>query len=47
MAQEPGYRDRSVLIHGKFRSEKWDFQDHITPPITTAAACFQNSVAIS
>ena len=36
MAQEPGYRDRSVLIHGKFRSEKWDFQDHITPPITTA-----------
>ncbi len=30
------YRDRSVLIHGKFRSEKWDFDDHITPPITTS-----------
>jgi cystathionine beta-lyase/cystathionine gamma-synthase len=33
-----GYRDRSVLIHGKFRSEKWDFQDHILPPITTATS---------
>ncbi|MCH8274098.1 MAG: aminotransferase class I/II-fold pyridoxal phosphate-dependent enzyme [Armatimonadetes bacterium] len=32
------YRDRSVLIHGKFRSEKWDFEDHILPPITTSAA---------
>jgi cystathionine beta-lyase/cystathionine gamma-synthase len=32
----PEYRDRSVLIHGKFKSEKWDFQDHITPPITTS-----------
>lgn len=32
------YRDRSVLIHGKFRSEKWDFQDHILPPITTATS---------
>lgn len=30
------YRDRSVLIHGKFRSEKWDFEDHLTPPITTS-----------
>lgn len=36
MAREKTYRDRSVLIHGKFRSEKWDFQDHILPPITTA-----------
>ncbi len=36
MAREDNYRDRSVLIHGKFRSEKWDFQDHILPPITTA-----------
>ncbi|MFQ3586525.1 MAG: PLP-dependent transferase [Fimbriimonadaceae bacterium] len=35
---ESKYRDRSVLIHGKFRSEKWDFQDHIVPPITTSAA---------
>ncbi len=32
------YRDRSVLIHGKFRSEKWDFQDHMLPPITTAVS---------
>ena len=32
------YRDRSVLIHGKFTSEKWDFQDHILPPITTAVS---------
>ncbi len=36
MSSESGYRDRSVLIHGKFKSEKWDFQDHILPPITTA-----------
>jgi len=32
------YRDRSVLIHGKFTSEKWDFEDHILPPITTSVA---------
>lgn len=32
------YRDRSVLIHGKFKSEKWDFEDHILPPITTSVA---------
>lgn len=38
MAKEAHYRDRSVLIHGKFRSEKWDFQDHILPPITTAVS---------
>ncbi|MBA4292314.1 cystathionine gamma-lyase [bacterium] len=38
MAHENNYRDRSVLIHGKFRSEKWDFQDHIIPPITTAVS---------
>lgn len=38
MAKEGRYRDRSVLIHGKFRSEKWDFQDHILPPITTAVS---------
>lgn len=30
------YRDRTALIHGKFKSEKWDFQDHILPPVTTA-----------
>lgn len=35
---EHRYRDRSVLIHGKFRSEKWDFEDHILPPITTSTA---------
>lgn len=38
MARNEAYRDRSVLIHGKFRSEKWDFQDHILPPITTAVS---------
>src|SRR5678815_4541564 len=38
MARDEGYRDRSVLIHGKFKSEKWDFQDHILPPITTAVS---------
>ncbi|KXK17674.1 MAG: aminotransferase class I/II-fold pyridoxal phosphate-dependent enzyme [Fimbriimonadaceae bacterium] len=32
------YRDRSVLIHGKFKSEKWDFHDHILPPIPTSVA---------
>ncbi len=38
MPRNDAYRDRSVLIHGKFRSEKWDFQDHILPPITTAVS---------
>lgn len=38
MAKGKEYRDRSVLIHGKFRSERWDFQDHILPPITTAVS---------
>ncbi len=32
------YRDRSVLIHGKFKTEKWDFEDHILPPITTSVS---------
>lgn len=35
---ENQYRDRSVLIHGKFKSEKWDFEDHILPPITTSVS---------
>lgn len=35
---ETHYRDRSVLIHGKFRTEKWDFEDHIIPPLTTSVA---------
>ncbi len=30
------HRDRTALIHGKFKSEKWDFRDHVLPPITTA-----------
>ena len=38
MANDGLYRDRSVLIHGRFKSEKWDFQDHILPPITTAVS---------
>jgi methionine-gamma-lyase len=38
MGEKPTYHDRSVLIHGKFRSEKWDFSDHILPPITTSVA---------
>lgn len=38
MAKDGSYRDRSVLIHGKFKSEKWSFADHITPPITTAVS---------
>lgn len=38
MAKNKDYRERSVLIHGKFRSEKWDFADHILPPITTSVA---------
>ncbi len=38
MTDQPQYRDRSVLIHGKFKSEKWDFEDHITPPVTTSTA---------
>lgn len=38
MARNGAYRDRSVLIHGKFKSEKWDFHDHILPPVTTAVS---------
>jgi methionine-gamma-lyase len=38
MERNDAYRDRSVLIHGKFNSAKWSFQDHVTPPITTASA---------
>ncbi len=38
MPRKDAYKDRSVLIHGKFKSEKWDFQDHILPPITTAVS---------
>lgn len=38
MGRKDAYRDRSVLIHGRFKSEKWDFQDHILPPITTAVS---------
>lgn len=38
MAEKRQYKDRSVLIHGKFRSEKWDFADHILPPITASVA---------
>ncbi len=38
MARKDAYRDRSVLIHGRFNSHKWDFQDHILPPITTAVS---------
>lgn len=38
MSDDASYHDRSVLIHGKFRSEKWDFSDHILPPITTSVA---------
>ncbi len=38
MGRDEAYRDRSVLIHGKFTSEKWDFQDHILPPITSTVS---------
>lgn len=38
MAADGSYRTRSALIHGRFRTEKWDFQDHIVPPITTAVS---------
>jgi cystathionine beta-lyase/cystathionine gamma-synthase len=38
MPENTRYRDRSVLIHGKFKSEKWDFHDHILPPISTSVA---------
>ena len=40
MSGNGAYHDRSVLIHGKFKSDKWDFQDHILPPVTTAV-CFR------
>ncbi|MEM4409271.1 MAG: PLP-dependent aspartate aminotransferase family protein, partial [Candidatus Caldarchaeum sp.] len=38
LVMESQYKDRSVLIHGKFHSSKWDFEDHIIPPITTSVS---------
>ncbi|MDR3690252.1 MAG: PLP-dependent transferase [Fimbriimonas sp.] len=44
MAEHRDYHERSILIHGRFRSEKWDFQDHILPPVSTSAAFRLRSV---
>ena len=38
MSKKREYRDRSVFIHGKYHTEKWDFNYHIIPPITTSVS---------
>lgn len=35
---ERPYTDRSRLVHGRFANPKWNYQDAITPPITTATS---------
>jgi cystathionine beta-lyase/cystathionine gamma-synthase len=35
---EREYADRSLLVHGRFDSPKWDHADAITPPITTSTS---------
>ncbi|MBM4387056.1 MAG: aminotransferase class I/II-fold pyridoxal phosphate-dependent enzyme [Deltaproteobacteria bacterium] len=35
---EKGYHMETFLIHGKFRSEKWDYNHHVIPPITASTA---------
>ena len=32
--REKGYRKETVLIHGKFRTAKWDYIHHVIPPLT-------------
>ena len=32
------YQLRTQLIHGEFRSPKWDYSHHIVPPMTASAA---------
>src|SRR4030043_1461568 len=36
--KEGVYSMKSLLIHGRFKTEKWDFQHHIIPPISSSAA---------
>lgn len=31
-----GYRYETHLIHGKFRTEKWEYDHHVIPPITAS-----------
>lgn len=45
MEKEGKYRDRSRLIHGRFKTEKWDFSRHVLPPITTSVAFRLGSLA--
>jgi len=38
------YRMRTHLIHGNFESKRWDFDHHITPPMSASAAYRLGSV---
>jgi len=38
------YKAQSRLIHGKFNSSKWDFRNHIVPPISSSTAFRLESV---
>lgn len=38
METPPNYLDRTVLIHGRFRTEKWNYSNHIVPPVTTSVS---------
>jgi len=35
---ESRYTPRTVMIHGKFRSQHWNYSNHIVPPISASAA---------
>lgn len=38
MSERPSYHVPSMLIHGRFNTPKWTFEDHIVPPIPTSVA---------
>ena len=42
--KEGVYSMKSLLIHGRFRTEKWDFQHHVVPPLSSSTAYRLDSV---
>jgi cystathionine beta-lyase/cystathionine gamma-synthase len=36
-AYQPPYSKHSFLVHGKFMSEKWDFEHHVVPPVSSSS----------
>lgn len=37
MTQKRKYQLRTELIHGRYRSKKWDYDHHVVPPMTASA----------